>query len=62
MLSAKDQQKIGARAEREAAKKARDSKGGGGTSHRKSNMGAKDYSKMSTEDMEKEIAEAKGQR
>lgn len=61
MLSAPDQQKIGAKKERAAAKKANESKGGGGSSLRKTNMGAKDYTKLSPEQMEKEIAEAKGQ-
>lgn len=61
MLSFDDQQKIGARKERVAAKKAKDTQSGGST-HRASSGGAKDWARASLKDVEAQIARAKGQR
>lgn len=60
MLSAEDQQKIGARKEREATKKANDTKGNG-TTVRKSNTGEVDWSKASPEEFAAQRAKVFGQ-
>ena len=61
MLSAKDQQKIGARKEREAAEKANKTKNPG-NSRRSQGSGVKDWGKATDEEVEVQIARAKGQR
>jgi len=55
------QQQIGARKEREASKKAKDTQSGGST-HRTTSTGAKNWADASIEDVEAQIAKAKGQR
>jgi hypothetical protein len=59
ILGEKGLLEIGAKMEKEAAKKAAESKSGGGSA-RGNEGGAKDYSNMSTEEFEKEIAKVKG--
>lgn len=56
MVSAKDQQKIGAQKEREAAEKAKDTQGGG-TTVRKTKAGAIDWSKATQEEIDQKKAE-----
>ena len=61
MVSGVDQQKIGARKEREAAEKVKKTQSGG-SSARSASGGAKDWATASTKDVESQIARAKGQR
>ncbi|HEC66020.1 MAG TPA: hypothetical protein ENI23_12065 [bacterium] len=61
MVSAGDQQKIGARKEREAAVKVKSTQSGG-SSVRSISGGAKDWANASAKDVETQIAKAKGQR
>ena len=61
IASAGDQQKIGASREREASERAK-ATANPGTSYRSSSGGAKDWSKATTEEVEAQIAFAKGQR
>jgi len=60
LASSKDQQKIGARKEREASKKAKSTISGGSPA-RKPSGGAKDWDKASNKEVELQIARAKGQ-